>query len=245
MTILAATLPQPHSRVAPKQATTNDRSPHSHSSRSHSPCLYLHLFFSLLISRCLFSFIVFLLFAWRGICLFVVAVVWGPGPNKQQRRRLPVCCLLSAWHFSRFANHPQKHALNSDIAQLRPLLRSFPASSTPAPLAGSACGWGAYLRRVHCAKLLCTWHNSRNPRGALNSPCDWCWFTATRPRSILAVFTFSSTCPSADNITWRRPLDAPYDDDDGDGSWQQTQQTTAAMPKVAFSTTNQGDWTSR
>lgn len=137
MTILAATLPQPqcHSRVAPKQATTNDRSPHSHSPRSHSPCLYLHLFFSLLISRCLFSFIVFLLFAWRGICLFVVAavVVWGPGPNKQQRRRLPVCCLLSAWHFSRFANHPQKHALNSDIAQLRPLLTSFPASPTPAP----------------------------------------------------------------------------------------------------------------
>lgn len=137
MTILAATLPQlqphSHSRVAPKQATTNDRSPQS---PIVLPSLYLHLFFSLLISRCLFSFIVFLLFAWRGICLFVFAVVvvivvWGPGPNKQQLRRLPVCCLLSAWPFSRFANHPQKHALNSDIAQLRPLLRSFAATPTP------------------------------------------------------------------------------------------------------------------
>lgn len=122
---------------------------------------------------CLFFLFSFIVFVALWVCLarhlLVVCCFRGIGPNKQ----LPapssdVCqCVVScvfcySWHFSRFANHPQKHALNSDIA-------SLPAASLPATscLLPTDCArsptlsmWVRrrldWLWRVHCAKLLCT-----------------------------------------------------------------------------------------
>lgn len=144
--------------VAPKEATTNDRSPIPDRTPFLSLCICICFFrFSFLVVC--FRLLFLLRFAWRGICsLFVV--FGGSGlTSSSQLRRLPVCCLLLCCFFvipGIFLDLPTTPE-NMRWTLTSPKSSPLPAASLLTTHPRSACGWGAWLWRVHYAKLLCTW----------------------------------------------------------------------------------------